>query len=1160
MFFRLFVSISMDVVEAATFSSQTDHIQHEVKEYLSTSTNETLLKEPDDKVMDSKPQDSSFEISNDSFSSENSSVYASPIGDLNEAETKIYEKHEKPDENENSKITQMDIEEQTRNQAETVTKTDMQHEKQDENIDITQMEVGEQTETENKTDKLNEKPDGNTEVLQMDIDKQNTNEAVTKTKINEVNEKLEENAGIKQIDQENTTGVDTTPKGNGDSIAGENTAVKIAENVTDEILDEKTETTLQECQPNSTEGVNKLGEATNNVDGVIIKQEPNDMNDSLPSIEELQIDEDLKPETSVETMKIKQEVPDVTSTSEPLVSNTATTSVTAMSSLMENELFKILSQDQTPISSPILSLPCSSVTTDTGASSKTGVAVKTTVIPTSHPSGPQNRKRAKEVFLVKSIQTQEKPSITTAKAKIRPIFDEVNPKNKSNAFPIIYIGAPNILDMQAYRKQVKAEEEALAKKLPDVPMSYLDEETGQMVTKAENKPTPTVSSTLKTIPLDTNTSSITKTVTSTTSTGKPFKFIVASKQDQFSVRKTMKAFLPDGEVKEIRTKSTFSIPLSKSMVPSFEDESSPSMVYTSPLDKKKTVHKPLVYPKPIRIDKPGNKSIPASTKISTVSVKCTSVTPTVLKPTTPVVLPIPTSSESGRPFKLIVRKRSPMNQDGKTVLPKVTISTATLSTTSSTIKVVKPDANQVYKWKLQKPMNKSEIVQVLKPNLAKTSSPSSFKPTVTIPTTAVNKQEIPTTKVVTVSKPLIRTGGAILPKKVDQLVKSKERRFTRKGMLVMFEDGVKQWVDNMRNVTYADDEPIKSWRVKPGTKVAVKYSDGLFYDAEVISSYDGSSTTEADTVEKKPIEKPQEPKTPVPPIKKVNNILNRPVRKTQTIEVKNKVPKLPKQSEDLKPLPAKEEEISAETNLAKKRTPVIKYQKRNLKRKLSPPPMETAASESDEQPVLKVPRVHIKKMAEKYTVSCESDVSDETDKQQSVANPPSTVSKADNSEVLPTGEVVKTKCPTCFLVFTDESDFNRHHKSVCHAQGVTLTVRAGGVLSITTLVEVDEHAGPPPIFATELKKREDAESKEEEYVPRSPGGKRLFRRGTRILHRWQTPKGSSRWYNGKILRLLPNKVGKSEFEVEYTDDDHDVGPYAVTLCDDYPHDIRVIIR
>nr|XP_018668550.1 proteoglycan 4 [Ciona intestinalis] len=1142
----------MDVVEAATFPSQTDHIQHEVKDYLSTSTNETLLKESDDKVMDSKPQDSSFEISNDSFSSDDSSVYASPVGDLNEAETKINEKHKKQDENENNKIAQMDIEEQTRNQTE----MDKQHEKLDENIDITEMEIGKQTETGNKTDKLNEKTGENMEVLQMEIDKQNTNETVMKTKINEVKKKLEQNAGNKQIDidKENTTGVVTTPKGNEENIAEENTAVKTTEKVLGEILDEKNETTLQGCQPSSTDG---KGEGKNNGNDAIIKQEADDMNESLSSIEELQIDEDLKPETSVENMKIKQEIPDVTASSEPLVSNTATSSVTTMSSLMENELFKILSQDQTPISSPILSLPCSSITTDTGTSSKTGVAVKTTVIPTSHPSGPQNRKRAKEVFLVKSIQTQEKPSITTAKAKIRPIFDDVNPKNKSNAFPIIYIGAPNILDMQAYRKQVKAEEEASAKKLPEVPTSYLDEETGQMVvTKAENKPTPTVSNALKTIPLDTNTSSITKNVTSTTSTGKPFKFIVASKQDQFSVRKTMKAFLPDGEMKEIRTKSTFSVPLSKSLVTSVEDDSSPSMVYTSPLDNKKPAHKPLVYPKPIRIDKPGNKVIPASTKISTVSVKCTPVTPTVLKPTTPVVLPIPTSSESGRPFKLIVRKRSPMNQDGKTVLPKVTISTATLSTTSSTIKVVKPDANQVYKWKLQKPMNKSEIVQVLKPNLAKTSSPSSFKPTVTtIPTTAVNKQEIPTTKVVTVSKPLIKTGGAILPKKVDQLVKSKERRFTRKGMLVMFEDGVKQWVDSMRNVTYADDEPIKSWRVKPGTKVAVKYSDGLFYDAEVISSYDGSSTTEADTAEKKPVEIPQ-PKTPVPPIKKVNNILNRPVRKTQTIEVKNKVIKLPNQPEDPKPLSAKDEEIATETNLAKKRTPVVKYQKRNLKRKLSPPPIETAASESDEQPVLKVPRVHIKKMAEKYTVSCESDVSDETDKQQSVAHPPSTASKADNSE----GEVIKTKCPTCFLVFTDESDFNRHHKSVCHAQGVSLTVRPGGVLSITTPVEVDENAGPPPIFATELKKREDAESKEEEYVPRSPGGKRLFRRGTRILHRWQTPKGSSRWYNGKILRLLPNKVGKSEFEVEYTDDDHDVGPYAVTLCDDYPHDIRVIIR
>uniref|UniRef100_H2XLM4 Uncharacterized protein n=2 Tax=Ciona intestinalis TaxID=7719 RepID=H2XLM4_CIOIN len=223
----------MDVVEAATFPSQTDHIQHEVKDYLSTSTNETLLKESDDKVMDSKPQDSSFEISNDSFSSDDSSVYASPVGDLNEAETKINEKHKKQDENENNKIAQMDIEEQTRNQTE----MDKQHEKLDENIDITEMEIGKQTETGNKTDKLNEKTGENMEVLQMEIDKQNTNETVMKTKINEVKKKLEQNAGNKQIDidKENTTGVVTTPKGNEENIAEENTAVKTTEKVLGEI-------------------------------------------------------------------------------------------------------------------------------------------------------------------------------------------------------------------------------------------------------------------------------------------------------------------------------------------------------------------------------------------------------------------------------------------------------------------------------------------------------------------------------------------------------------------------------------------------------------------------------------------------------------------------------------------------------------------------------------------------------------------------------------------------------------------------------------------------------------------------------------------------------------------------------------------------------------
>lgn len=68
-------------------------------------------------------------------------------------------------------------------------------------------------------------------------------------------------------------------------------------------------------------------------------------------------------------------------------------------------------------------------------------------------------------------------------------------------------------------------------------------------------------------------------------------------------------------------------------------------------------------------------------------------------------------------------------------------------------------------------------------------------------------------------------------------------------------------------------------------------------------------------------------------------------------------------------------------------------------------------------------------------------------------------------------------------------------------------------------------------------------------------------RGTSILHRWQTTQGGSKWYSGKILRLLDSQKGQqTEFEVEYLDEDHGSGPYAVSLYEDYPHDIRIVTR
>ena len=56
-------------------------------------------------------------------------------------------------------------------------------------------------------------------------------------------------------------------------------------------------------------------------------------------------------------------------------------------------------------------------------------------------------------------------------------------------------------------------------------------------------------------------------------------------------------------------------------------------------------------------------------------------------------------------------------------------------------------------------------------------------------------------------------------------------------MLVLFNDGVRMWVHNRNNVTYADDEPIKTWKIPKGTEVAAKYTDGFVYDAVVLRAH-----------------------------------------------------------------------------------------------------------------------------------------------------------------------------------------------------------------------------------------------------------------------------------------------------------------------------------
>lgn len=64
---------------------------------------------------------------------------------------------------------------------------------------------------------------------------------------------------------------------------------------------------------------------------------------------------------------------------------------------------------------------------------------------------------------------------------------------------------------------------------------------------------------------------------------------------------------------------------------------------------------------------------------------------------------------------------------------------------------------------------------------------------------------------------------------------SKSLRF---GAEIQFEDGIKHFITNLKEVTYLNDDPVKSWEhLKKGNKVAAMWKDGLFYDARVVCCY-----------------------------------------------------------------------------------------------------------------------------------------------------------------------------------------------------------------------------------------------------------------------------------------------------------------------------------
>uniref|UniRef100_H2Z2B9 Uncharacterized protein n=1 Tax=Ciona savignyi TaxID=51511 RepID=H2Z2B9_CIOSA len=76
----------MDVLETTKFQSKMEHTNSDVEEYFA-SVKETSLNISDEKIKVTKLQDDLLENSNDSFSSENSSVYASPMANVEDTES-----------------------------------------------------------------------------------------------------------------------------------------------------------------------------------------------------------------------------------------------------------------------------------------------------------------------------------------------------------------------------------------------------------------------------------------------------------------------------------------------------------------------------------------------------------------------------------------------------------------------------------------------------------------------------------------------------------------------------------------------------------------------------------------------------------------------------------------------------------------------------------------------------------------------------------------------------------------------------------------------------------------------------------------------------------------------------------------------------------------
>ncbi|CAK8676019.1 unnamed protein product [Clavelina lepadiformis] len=750
------------------------------------------------------------------------------------------------------------------------------------------------------------------------------------------------------------------------------------------------------------------------------------------------------------------------------------------------------------------------------------ISISSKVFPATYPNGPLRRKSTNEKFFVKQVQHSDSSGKASGgKTKLRPVFGHASVRNLINdrgPFPVIYIGAPNITDMQAYRKMMQKEAEE------------------QKNISSINNAVPTASDSLSLVSSNHLIQDNDKNNIKDDSA-----MVNEHSNGDYNIREMMNSFL--------KTEESFETSPSYSS-PSFynsEMDSLPSMVYaqkgmqgdavnyamnhvqkkyTVPLSSKriktlpslwpgdkhlqvtlpeKTLPGPLTYvplsltlassytSKPITVHVPASgstcvqKSGNSATSVSisklenTVSTAVKSIVSTV---TIPTVAPV---TQNKQPFIL------PANFKVKTVIPATFITTSVNSPPISVVKGVTKAATAPINEKC----SDSETVQKSnKQNLdvgkeiSSIDKSSPFNTYVTTPSSSV----------------------ASFPR--------------RPGALVQFEDGEQLWIDKLRHITYMDDEPVTSWKLSRGTKVAARFTDGLVYDAVIMSSYDGtpalskSSTTVKTNEETLPTTKSESSAS--------TTVSSKPSMQTPT-SASMKTIQIPK----LKPVMTNFKPVSVQ--IARKEE--TKQNKRKFEK-------------IDEK---KIPRVKIKKLDldEKTTTYNSKTLEEYSSRSDSSKESENEDKKSKNDFTL------KIKCPDCFLIFGNSMLFKKHQKTVCGSAGITI---AGlGSSDPNPAVKVDESSCPPMVG--KLQKQIKSQPDGGRLFPRAPDGKRWFRRGTHILHRWQTDAGGSKWYNGKILRLLDSSKGlKCEFEVEYTDDDHDKGPYAVALYEDFPHDIRIVTR